>query len=73
MQMTDTHLKFKQARQRAGLTVNQCADLLSIQSVTIRRYEMDPATTNTFRNAPPLTVKVLGWYADKVAPSLDAA
>ncbi len=59
--------KFKQARNLAGLSIKQTAHLLSIDPVSVRRFEMDPAKS-TSRNPPPLALKVLDWYEKKNPP-----
>ena len=64
--MTD----FSEARQAAGLTVRETASLLSVDTVTVRRWEMAP-NKSTARTAPPLAIKVLKWFADGVPPQLD--
>lgn len=63
---------FKKARLEAGLSVSEAAELLSVNPVSVRRFEMDP-DKKTSRPAPPLAIKVLKWYAAQVPPSLESA
>jgi len=60
---------FKEARLRAGLSVNEAAKLLCVDPVSVRRFEMDPSK-QTARPAPPLLIKVLDWFTDQVPPTL---
>lgn len=62
--------EFQKARELAGLTVREAAALCRVDDVTVRRWEMNPKTTKTSRNAPPLAIAVLAWYAQGVPPSL---
>lgn len=64
------HIEFKEAREKAGLTVNQCAKLLRLNPVTVRRFEMDPETATTARQAHDLHFDVLTWFADQTPPCL---
>lgn len=59
---------FKQARLSAGLSVKEAAQLLLIDPVSVRRFEMDPIATKTSRTAPPLAIRVLEWYAQGLIP-----
>ena len=60
---------FKSFRIKSGLSVNQAARLLSIDPVSVRRFEMNP-DRSTSRNPPALALKVLQWYIDHVPPAL---
>lgn len=60
---------FRSARERAGLTPQEAAQLLGVSYATIRKYETDPAKPSHMKPAP-LVVKVLDWYERKVPPSL---
>jgi len=61
--------QFKTLRIKAGLSVNQAARLLSVDSVSVRRWEME-TDKGSSRNAPPLALKVLYWYREKIPPDL---
>ena len=63
---------FKQARCDAGLSVGDAARLLSVDPVSIRRFEMDPEKKSA-RDAPPLLLRVLDWYTRQVPPQLPSA
>ena len=63
---------FKALRLKAGLSVNQAARLLSIDPVSVRRFEMD-VTKASARTPPELALKVLRWYIEKTPPSYEKA
>ncbi|MEP2977946.1 MAG: hypothetical protein ABJO86_00585 [Lentilitoribacter sp.] len=54
--------QFKKARDTAGLTGSQAAKLLQADPRTIRKWEADKEKSNTARDCPDLTLKVLEWY-----------
>ncbi len=65
--------EFKQLRLQAGLTVKQCASLLCMDQVSIRRFEMDP-DKKTYRKPPELALKVLRWWiAGESHPPVDGS
>jgi DNA-binding transcriptional regulator YiaG len=55
-------LEFKAARQTLGLSVNELADILATNPVTVRRWEMDN-DKNTARDPNPIACQVLKWLA----------
>lgn len=61
---------FEQARKNAGLSVKQCAKLLSVHHTTVRRWELNRAAS-TAKDAPPLALRVIDWYTRKVPPEID--
>lgn len=55
-----TPMEFKGARQALGLSVNELADILDTNPVTIRKWETDPSH-NTARSPNPIACQVLRW------------
>ena len=62
--------KFKQARVKAGLSVNDCAKLLRLKDPhSLRRWELDESKS-TYRSAPEWAFAILDWYTRGVKPEL---
>lgn len=57
-----TPQQFRGARQTLGLTINQLAEILDTNPVTIRRWEMSP-DRSTARDPNPVACQVLRWLA----------
>jgi DNA-binding transcriptional regulator YiaG len=55
--------EFRAARQSLGLSVNQLAEILDTNPVTVRRWEMDD-DKNTARDPNPIACQVLRWLKD---------
>jgi DNA-binding transcriptional regulator YiaG len=55
--------EFRSARRKLGLSVNQLADILDTNTVTIRRWEM-AAERGTARAPNPIACQVLRWLHD---------
>jgi DNA-binding transcriptional regulator YiaG len=58
-----TSAEFGEARRKLGLSINQLADILNTNPVTVRRWEMDEER-NTARDPNPIACQVLRWLAE---------
>lgn len=58
-----TPIEFKEARNNLGLSINQLAEILNTNPVTIRKWET-PDDRNTARKPNPIACQVLRWIAD---------
>lgn len=59
--------EFKRARRELGLSVSQCADMLGVQPLQIRRMEMDPSD-GSFRPVMGTTRRLMQAFLDGYRP-----
>ena len=52
--------EFRKSRQNLGISINQLAEILDTNPVTVRRWEMDD-DKNTARDPNPIACQVLRW------------
>lgn len=54
--------EFREARENLGLSINQLAEILNTNTLTLRRWEM-PEYKKTSRAPDPIACQVLRWLA----------